>query len=787
MSTALAPSLQLSLEEAVASALSRIPPLWPLPRFGAVNPFIGFADQPFESACARLQRVVGSAPLQSPAAYLEAFRVGEISRADLAQAAQPPWTADALLAALEAAEEPHAYATILTVADLLDLQPKRPRWGRFVVDEIAKWCAVHFDQNQTAWRSPWRDQGLYAAWREAAALDRNPEAFGLPGFRAYVRSLPSEADKTIEAIATHLAPPHLDLADFLHRQLATISGWAGHAQYLAREYALKGQPCAALRELLAIRLAYDGALESAFGRDGLFRANWRAQFVSPRSAAQIEVLVQWQNAYERAYQRPLAVALAGQPSSPPPARATCQAIFCIDVRSEIFRRHLESAAPTAQTLGFAGFFGFAVAHQRPGVDRSTARCPVLVAPTLPSVESASAKEMVGAETRRGLVKAWHAFQNSAASCFSFVETAGLGFAPLLARNHSQRRLVCRAAPRFALPPGARLETLATAAEGALRGMSLTRHFARLVLFCGHGSESANNPYASSLDCGACGGHAGDVNARLAAAVFNDPQIRARLADRGLMIPANTVFVAGLHNTTTDEVSLFDLESVPRSHQADLEALRAALVQAGEKTRAERAQRLGLKLPGPKLSRALRARSTDIAQVRPEWALVNNACFIAAPRARTAGLNLEGRAFLHEYVAAADPQGNGLTAILGGPVVVASWINLQYYASRLDPERYGAGNKVLHNLVAGLGAMEGNSGDLRVGLPLQSLHDGERFLHEPRRLSVFLEAKPARIEAALNANAEVKNLVMNGWIHLFALEDDTIHQWTPTRWKWFGDA
>lgn len=777
------------LETAITNALARIPPLWPLRHFVAVNPFVGLANRSFESACALLQRTHGSAPLLAPADYLKAFRDGEISRSDLTEATQEPWTVASLLAAVEKVDDPRACTPIPTVADLLDRRDARPHWARFVVEEIAKWCSVHFDQNQTAWRSPWRTKGLYAAWKEAASLDRNPEAFGLPQFRRFVDLLPRDADDAILEIVLPLAPPDLDLTDFLHRQLVTVSGWAGYAQYLDREHTMRGETRSVLRELLAVRLAYDGALLHAFDRDGTVRDAWRSQFVFTGNADRLAPLVQWQNAYERSYQRRLATALARPPSRSASARPAFQAIFCIDVRSEVFRRHLEAVAPTAQTLGFAGFFGFAVSHRTAGAADRTARCPVLLVPPLASTDGAGPDDEAHANASRAAASAWFAFQNAAASSFSFVETAGLGFAALLARARSGRqtwaRPSCRRAPRFELDNDAPLEALADTAASALRGMSLTQRFARLVLICGHGSESANNPHASSLDCGACGGHAGDVNARLAATVFNDPRIRARLAERGLAIPADTVFIAARHTTVTDEVELFDLDQIPASHREELPALRAALAQAGARTRAERAKRLGLTVSDNELHTALRVRATDIAEVRPEWGLANNAAFIAAPRSRTSALNLEGRAFLHEYTAASDLDGKILAAILGGPGVVASWINLQYYASRVDPAHFGAGNKVLHNVVGGLGAMEGNGGDLKVGLPLQSLHDGERFLHEPRRLNVFVEASRARVDTALAAASQVRQLAEHQWIHLFAIEDDRIYRWTPEDWTDFA--
>lgn len=771
-----APDLAASIDE----ALSRIPPLWPLKHFVAVNPFVGLVDRPFPEACALLQRTVGSAPLQAPADYLAAFRDGLISPADLASVADAAWPTQRLVATLENADAVPP-APIATVADLLDAEKPRAHWSTFVTEEISKWCAVAFDDNQTTWRSPWRQSGLFAAWRDAATHDRNPEAFGLAGFRAFIGTLPADSIAAIDFCLRLLEPRAIDPADFLHRQLATIAGWAGHAQYLAREDALRGRANPVLRDMLAIRLAYDAALFNAFARDGVFRADWRNQRPPASAPDVLDALVRWQLAYETGLQRALASALVAQPSKQPRSRPSAQAIFCIDVRSEVFRRHLEAALPSAQTIGFAGFFGFPVAHRAADADLAASRCPVLLVPPVETCDPLPAAEAAAARVARAEAGAWKAFQNSAASCFSFVESAGLAFGAALGRARGSSGPACsRVAPDFT---AASPETRANLAEGALRNMSLVKNFARLVLVCGHGSRSANNPYASGLDCGACGGHAGDVNARLAASTLNDPAVRAALAARGIAIPADTVFVGGLHNTTTDDVVLFDLDKVPASHADDIAALTAALARAGAAARRERAPSLGLAaVPADRLDAAVRSRAADIAQVRPEWGLANNAALIAAPRSRTAALKLEGRTFLHDYDASADPENKVLTLILCAPVVVASWINLQYYASRVDPLRYGAGNKVLHNIAGGLGAFEGNGGDLKVGLPLQSIHDGEKFIHEPRRLTVYIDVARERIDAVLTAQPAVRQLFDHGWIHLVALEGDEALRYTLDGWK-----
>ena len=766
----------------IASALGRIPPLWPLKHFVAVNPFLGVLDRPFPEACALLQRVTGSAPVQSPADYLEAYHSGAISSQDLAEVTDDTWTIQQLENALKKVASADAPQPILTVADLLDQERPRAHWSVFVVEEISKWCAITFDENQTTWNSPWKSRGLFSSWREASLHDHNPEAFGLAGFHAFVASLPADADACIAHCVRLLAPQNINLTDFLHRQLVTIAGWAGYVQYLVREDSLRGRDNTALHQLLAVRLAYDAALFNAFANDSVFRADWGNQLATTPDPRHIAALARWQSAYELGYQRNLARALAAQPSQISQVRPPAQAIFCIDVRSEVFRRHLETAYPGLASTGFAGFFGFPIAHQPAASATSGTRCPVLLVPPVETHEPLPPAEDASARAARAEAGAWKAFQNSATSCFSFVESAGLAFGAALGRNQSPSGgpACSRIAPDFVSAPS---ETRAALAEGALRNMGLTRNFPRLVLICGHGSESANNPYASALDCGACGGHAGDVNARLAAATFNDPQVRALLAAKNIAIPADTVFVAGLHNTATDDVTLYDLEKVPSSHTIDLGLLRPALASAGVGTRRERAASLGLGgISADLLDDAVRAHVRDISQVRPEWGLANNAALVAAPRSRTAALKLDGRVFLHDYEAAADVDNKVLALILCAPVVVASWINLQYYASRVDPVRYGSGNKILHNVVGGLGVLEGNGGDLKVGLPLQSIHDGEKFVHEPRRLTVFIDVARHHIDAVLAAQPGVRQLFDNGWIHLVALEGDQAHRYTLDGWR-----
>ena len=292
-----------------------------------------------------------------------------------------------------------------------------------------------------------------------------------------------------------------------------------------------------------------------------------------------------------------------------------------------------------------------------------------------------------------------------------------------------------------------------------------------MLLVGHAAATRNNPHAAALNCGACCGQSGEVNARVAAALLNDTDVRAGLASRGIEIPTTTQFVAGLHNTTTDDLALLDASAVSLPESREIADLRAMLERASTVARRERAPRLGLgNLPDAELHAAVIERSKDWAEVRPEWGLAGNATLIVAPRERSRHLNLKGRAFLHDYRFEEDRDCAILELIMTAPLVVTHWINFQYYASTVDNGRYGSGNKVLHNVAGGhIGVFEGNGGDLRIGLSLQSLHDGERFIHAPLRLSVFIEAPRSAIDRVLEKHSKVRELVDNEWLYLFQLD------------------
>ncbi|MES2815188.1 MAG: putative inorganic carbon transporter subunit DabA, partial [Pseudomonadota bacterium] len=449
-------------------------------------------------------------------------------------------------------------------------------------------------------------------------------------------------------------------------------------------------------------------------------------------------------------------------------RPALQAAFCIDVRSEVLRRALEAQGDQIETIGFAGFFGLPVAHRPQGTDELQAHLPALLNATM--ISTSHGDDGVETETRikARAKRAWGRFRQAAVSSFAFVEAAGPIYGGKLVRDAlglGGNGLHAGRLPQ--IEGGLSAEAKAQTAAAILRAMSLTEGHARLVLLIGHGAQVTNNPHESAYHCGACCGQTGEVSSRLLAALLNDPETRAALPALGLTLPEDTLFVGGLHDTVTDKVTLYR-DTSAADHTADLTQAEGWLTAAGKLTRAERARRfLGAK------GETLAKRAADWAEVRPEWGLAGCAAFIAAPRTATAGRDLQGRAFLHSYDWPADKGFGTLELILTAPVVVASWISLQYYGSAVAPQLFGGGNKLIHNVVGGIGVVEGNGGILRPGLPVQTLHDGANPAHDPLRLSVMIEAPVDAITEILRKHHGVRQLFDNGWLHLFALQDGRI--------------
>jgi hypothetical protein len=763
----IAPARFSAVLEAAEQAGRAIPPAFPLDATVAVNPFLGQTHEDLATSAARLARVAGVRITRSGADYCEAIVSGAISEADLAEALaaspsplKPADTAMLRHAAARIGAGPAPQA-LPTVADLA-AEATGIDWPALIDKCIGLWAAGHFDRGQALW-SPAPGAEAFTAWRGWAMHDLTPEIAGLAGFCAHVACAPDTTERAILSAAETLGITEASAPTAFHRLLMSLGGWAQHARWLLWQAELAGDTDRTLMDLLAIRLIWDEALLVQTPAIAQTWAATIAAHAAPVTPSEQDVaLAILQDAADRGHQRRLAAALSGN-AEPAASRPFLQAAFCIDVRSEVFRRALESVDASIATIGFAGFFGLPLAHHAHGSDILEARLPVLLNPAIETTSAGDPARDQADRIAARTARAWGRFRQAAVSSFAFVEAAGPVYAAKLVKSALGLSPMSKREPAPQVIGGMSAAAKADTGAAVLKAMSLTKGHGEIVLLLGHGGNVTNNPHKSAYHCGACGGYTGEVSARLLAILLNDPETRAGLATRGVEVAEDTLFVAGLHDTTTDAVTIYE-DSLPPARSGDIARVRGWLAQAARIARAERAVRL----PGARWN-TIAARARNWAEIRPEWGLAGCAAFIAAPREATAGRDLGGRAFLHSYDWQADEGFGTLELIITAPVVVASWISLQYYGSSVAPEMFGGGNKLIHNVVGGIGVIEGNGGRLRAGLPWQAVHDGDGLQHEPLRLSVMIEAPREAILTVLDKHPQVRALFDNGWLHLFALE------------------
>ncbi|WP_426209619.1 YbcC family protein [Massilia sp. TWP1-3-3] len=817
-------AVNAQIEQACTQACQAIAPAWPLDRAIAVNPHWSRVGMPVRQVAARMAALASVQVFPPREQQRRAWSEGRISPADLEHALRQLDEARAIgLTArqcIDALSSRVALQQLPLLIDVLDSDPLRHTrlsWRQAITHQVSQTCAAFFDEHQADWQ-PERTGGLYAFWRDTLQHDHGIGLLmGLPDIDRAIDALPATAQDAERWVLKRLGLPHTVWADYLEAVLLTVNGWASWCAYLGWQAGLEGHQDAHLRELLSIRLAW-GALLLECKDDSAakhaFTVLQQAWGQAPRLLAEAEqaLLIDevWQVALELGYQRTLAQRLLSASSSTMAQQEVeVQAAFCIDVRSEPLRRALETVWPAVQTLGVAGFFGLPVAYTPLATQARRPQLPGLLAPVFEvtdcivqpgdaNCETDAALQSTAGRARQARLRLsdqWLSGSRWPGAAFSFVEAAGLGYLGrlgnwLLPSKQDRPRDDLEGLPlryrRLCRPQlvGLDLDAKVALAAGVLHAMGLEHQLAPLVLLIGHGSQSANNAHAAALECGACCGQTGEVNARSLAQLLNEHSVREGLQLRCIPIPDTTVFMAALHNTTTDEIEAFDLDLLPPAALVRWEQLRAVFAQACDQVRRERSPKLGLDplASSDALLSQLRRRANDGAQTRPEWGLAGNAAFLIAPRHRSRGVMLGGRCFLHDYDASQDADGSVLALLMTAPMLVTHWINWQYHASTCDPVRLGSGNKVLHNVVGGnLGVFEGNGGDLRIGLSRQSLHDGERWVHEPLRLTVIIDAPQAAIEAVIREHAVVKHLLENGWLHLWRFEHAGFVRYVHGNW------
>ncbi|MEF8784899.1 MAG: DUF2309 domain-containing protein [Haloarculaceae archaeon] len=781
-------STESAIHDSIDNAATTVGSLWPIHSFVTANPLSGFENQPFGDAVEQASDLLGGRGYPSAETFREALQSGRIDTERL----------DAELAEAGYDDDPEVLLDLM--ADATDTTGSDADTAADHVDQvITKWLSAFLDEGSAYWSMPNRNAGFYAAFREVAEYDNEIPDEGI------VADLPETPTEVLEMVLESY--PESQWGPIFEEQLAALPGWTGFIkQRVDDESEWQSTYPISLEGYLAARLA----LLDAVGAD--IEPSTEGTDPNPADELAGAFLRAWEATYRGDLVETVAAESQSLADSDTSGRPDAQLVFCIDTRSEIIRRHIEAVGDYG-THGYAGFFGIPMEYQGYSADVSVDACPPILEPQhriteVPTDNDTQASHDRWSGIREAADELVETVEANAATAYGFVESTGSGYGLALAARtllpgrvydlfdatdervpdeHEFCEPLVHHQHTYAgdLPVGLtteeKIEYAATAFE--LMGWE---EFSRLVVFTGHASETANNPYDSSLDCGACAGNPGGPNARVLAAICNGADVKTALRERGFEIPDDTVFLAGEHNTTTDDIELYDGD-VPESHADDVEQLRADLATARENAAAERAESMGA--DGPSGISETERRAADWAETRPEWGLAGNAGFVVGPRELTSDLDLDGRAFLHSYDWSTDPDGEALEAILAGPMVVTQWINNQYYFSTVDNAVYGSGSKVTHNPVGNIGVYQGNGGDLMTGLPLQSLMaaDDEPY-HQPLRLSTVIHAPVERVNAILADHEELAELLDNNWLSVAVVDPTQDHrafcyesdlEWTPT--------
>lgn len=783
-----------NLKLEIAKAAKRIAPAWPLKNSVAVNPFLGMSEIPFQDSAKILFERSGIQINMPLSFYLDRFEHKELQAVDIHLALsknKKQLSVENFLdevQIMDAEKLTYKGFTVKTVTDLSS-ELTGQLWNDLMVDKISAWASSYYDEYQAIWNTTHPQENLYEAWKRDAQVDLSAELMGIKNFRSILKGLPDNHLDAASLVIDKLGLTEEILETYLHTLLLKTVGWSSFISGEDWNNALYGGSDSNLTSFLSILLAWELCLFESFkvnGLENVWNAHKGAILINKEAKKTDNLLdarIILQDAYDFACERQLKEKIdRNKKQSKAAERPKVQAVFCIDVRSEVYRRNLETVDSEIETIGFAGFFGFPIKYVPLTHSEGKHQCPVLI-PSSPVVKekfSANEKAKKTRTIKHQVDKTWRAFKSGAISSFSFVSPIGLFYLPKLVSDSYGLSRPTNDPNKDGLDKFIKngreldlseipLTDKIDMAASAITAMGLKGRMAPLVLITGHGSTSLNNPHASGLDCGACGGHSGEINAMTAEKILNDTQVRRGLLQKGIRIPEDTHFIAAKHDTTTDVIHVVGETNIPDIHATAFNHLKNALRRASDTARLERASRFDIK--NKDVNNSIFKRSKDWSQTRPEWGLSGCNSFVIAPRNRTAGVDLQGKTFLHSYNWEADEEFKILETIMTAPMVVTSWINLQYYASTTDNDRLGSGNKTLHNVTGGVGVLEGSAGDLRIGLPFQSIHDGKEYQHLPQRLNVVIEAPIEAIMQVLKNHPSVKALCDNSWITLLHMDEN----------------
>jgi uncharacterized protein len=663
----------------------------------------------------------------------------------------------------------------------------------------------YLDQGISMWDFPAYGTSFLASVRE---LERN--SFSSFFRKSRARNLLRAGEASLEDLLKIVVGDNSRLyTRYLFDQQFSHQGWSGLVSTVEDFPATLLDPKKiSLHDLVYLELLLEiDALDNELGR------NWKPLetvvegldedflAVTP-STEQMDMLALWQDAFEWSYYDSTLAAIQYCDKSEPQRSngKSFQAMFCIDDRECSLRRYLEKESPTCETFGTPGFFGVEFFFKPIDGKFVTKTCPAPVTPKylIKEVGSTSKrkKDLHLSKSSHGLFRgflisqtlgfwsvtrlAWNIFRPSMgpASSSSFLHHDKV--AKLTVENIGPESI------EDGLQIGYTIPEMVQRVEGLLRSIGLLANFADIVYVVGHGSSSVNNPHYAAYDCGACSGRPGSVNARVICHMANHHSVRVALAERGIHIPATTRFIGGLHDTTRDEIEFYDVEELSPKNFAAYEGHLSIFERALDSNAKERSRRLELinsKNVPEKVHQKVKLRSVSLFEPRPELNHATNAMCIVGRRSMTRHLFLDRRSFMNSYDYTTDPEGKALLGILRAAAPVCGGINLEYFFSRVDNEKLGAGSKLPHNVMGLVGVANGADGDLRPGLPSQMIE-----VHDPVRLLLIVEHFPDLVLKVIQSHPETYEWFINEWVHLvvyqpeegchYHFKDGAFHRYVP---------
>jgi hypothetical protein len=650
----------------------------------------------------------------------------------------------------------------------------------------------YLDQGISTWDFPVEEKGFLSSIRQ---MERVSYSSFFSTKRA--KELLKDVTITIKDLLEIVVGDESLFEQYLFDQQFAHQGWAGmvavieslpssliNPKKITLEDAIKFE---LLLEIDALDKHFGEAIWSPIGSGVKMKAvDILAEVPSTELTDVIEI---WQEAFEWTYYEQVLSGIRLKKSDAEHLNATkksFQAFLCIDDRECSFRRYIEQLDKHAETFGTPGFFGVEFYFQPSGAKNKTKLCPTPVTPTFLIRENANKtqpdKDIFHNKHANTLVRGWIVSQ--ALGFWAALKLAGTVLKPsenamnTNAAKHmhadSELSVFNTAQEKHdGLQIGFTIQQAADRMEALLKSIGLNQHFADLIYIIGHGASSANNPHYSAYDCGACCGRPGSVNARVAAQMLNNKEVRIELSKRGIVIPEQTQFVGALHDTTRDAIYFYDVDLLNDKnkiqHLNSNQIFNNAL-DLNARERSRRLESINSDRAPSKIHQDIIKRSVSLFEPRPELNHATNSLCIVGRRNLSDHLFLDRRSFMNSYDYKIDPDGKYLFGILKAVAPVCGGINLEYFFSRVDKQKLGAGSKLPHNVMGLIGVANGYDGDLRPGLPFQMTE-----MHDPLRLLVIVEHFPDVVLKTIQSNDATYEWFKNEWINLVAVHPETNEQ------------